>query len=90
MPKSEEKCFVHQTALNQFWGGGHRGRPRTTVFKRLRCLMFGSSHIRSVLIGVEYRNCGQTLDVFLLFATLLGQIKSTLNYRLVNYKLASP
>ena len=33
----------------------------------LKC-MSGSSHIRSVLIGIEYRNCHQTLDVYLLFA----------------------
>ena len=52
--------------------------------------MSGSSHIQSVLIGVEYRNCRPTLDVYLLFAILLGQIKSKLNYRLVTYKLASP
>ena len=47
--------------------------------------MSGSSHIQSVLIGVEYRNCRQTLDVYLLFAILLGQIKSKLNYRLTNW-----
>ena len=52
-------------------------------------LMSGSSHIQSVLIGVEYRNCHQTLDVYLLFAILLGQMKSKVNYRLVTYKLAS-
>ena len=52
--------------------------------------MHGSSHIRSVLIGVEYRNCCQTWVVYLLFAILLGQIQSKLNYRLVTYKLASP
>ena len=28
----------------------------------------GSSHIGSVLIGVEYQNYYQTLDVYLLFA----------------------
>ena len=28
----------------------------------------GSSHIRSVLIGVEYQNCCRTLDVYLLVA----------------------
>jgi hypothetical protein len=39
-------------------------------------LMSGSSHIRSVLIGVEYRNCCQTLDVYLLFAIWMGQIQS--------------
>ena len=52
--------------------------------------MSGSSHIRSVLIGVEYQNWGRTLDVYLLFAILLGQIHLILNYRLVTYKLASP
>ena len=52
--------------------------------------MSGSSHIGSVLIGVEYQNCRQTLNVYLLFAILLGQIKSKLNDRLVTYKLASP
>ena len=52
--------------------------------------MSDSSHIRSVLIGDEYRNCRQTLDVYLLFAILIGQITSKLNYRLVTYKLASP
>ena len=31
-------------------------------------LVSGSSHIRSVLIGVEYQNCRLTLDVYLLFA----------------------
>ena len=41
--------------------------------------MSSSSHIQSVLIGVEYRNCRRTLDVYLLFAILLGQIKSNQN-----------
>ena len=41
----------------------------------------GSSHIQSVLIGVVYRNCCRTLNVYLLFAILLWQIKSKLNYR---------
>ena len=49
--------------------------------------MSGSSHIQSVLIGVEYQNCRATLDVYLLFAILLGQRKSKVNYRLVTYKL---
>ena len=53
-------------------------------------LRSSSSHIQSVRIGVEYRNCRQTLDVYLLFFILLGQIKSKLSYRLVTYKLASP
>ena len=38
--------------------------------------MYGSSHIRSVLIGVEYRNYHQTLDVYLPFATWMGQIQN--------------
>ena len=45
--------------------------------------MSGSSHIRSVLIGVEYRNCRRTLDVYLLFATWI------LIYIFVTYGLAS-
>ena len=58
------------------------------AFSRDFYQMSGSSHIRSVLI--EYRNCRRTLDVYLVFAILSGQIKSKLNYRLVTYKLASP
>ena len=41
--------------------------------------MNGLSHIRCVLIGVEYQNCHLTLDVYLLFANLLGQIKVKLD-----------
>ena len=37
-------------------------------------LRWGSCHIRSVLIGVEYQSWPRTLDVYLLFAILLGQI----------------
>ena len=40
----------------------------------------GSSHIRSVLIGFEYRNCRRTLDDYLLFAIWVGQIQSKLIY----------
>ena len=43
--------------------------------------MSSSSHIQTVLIGVEHRNCRQTLDVYLLF----GQIQSKINYRLTNW-----
>ena len=53
----------------------------------LRC---SSCHIQNVLIGIKCWNCCRTLDVYLLFATLLGQIYQKLNYRLVTYKLASP
>ena len=52
-------------------------------------LMFGSSHIRSVLIGVEYRNCRQILDVYLLFVIWMGQIQLKLIYMFVTYGLAS-
>jgi hypothetical protein len=41
----------------------------------LQDLKDGSSHIQSVLIGVEYRNFCRTLDVYLLFTILCGQIK---------------
>ena len=53
-------------------------------------LMCGSYHIGIISIGIEYRNLHGTLDVYLLFGILLGQIKSKINYRLVTYKLASP
>ena len=37
-------------------------------------LLRGSSHIRNVLIGIKYRNCRPTLDVYLLIAILLGKL----------------
>ena len=37
-------------------------------------LLRGSSHIRSVLIGIKYQNWHQALDVYLLTAVLLGEI----------------
>ena len=43
------------------------------------------SHIRSVLIGIEYRNCRQTLDGYLLFAIWMGQIQSKLINMFVTY-----
>ena len=49
----------------------------------------GSSHIQSVVIGVKYRNWRQTLDVYLLFASWMGQIQSKLIYIFVTYGLAS-
>ena len=51
--------------------------------------MSGSSHIQSVVIGVEYRNCRRTLDVYLLFAIWTGQIQSKLIYIFLTYGLAS-
>ncbi len=47
----------------------------------------GSSH--SVLVCVKYRNSCLIMDADLLFAILLGQIKSKLIDRLVTYGLAS-
>ena len=49
----------------------------------------GSCHISSFLIGVEYWNCRQPLDVYLLFAIWIGQIQSKLIYICVSYELAS-
>ena len=51
--------------------------------------MSGSSHIQSVFIGVEYRNCRRTLDIYLLVAIWIGQIQSKLIYIFVTYGLAS-
>ena len=45
-----------------------------------------SSHIQSVLIGVEYQNLCRTLDVYLLVAILMGQIQSKQIYKLVTYQ----
>ena len=47
--------------------------------------MFGSSHIRSVLIGVKYQNYRQTLDVYLVFAIWMIQIQLKLIYIFVTY-----
>ena len=51
--------------------------------------MSGSSHIRNVLIVVEYRNYHRTLDVYILFAIWMDQIQSKLIYMIVTYGLAS-
>ena len=52
--------------------------------------MRGSSHIWSVLFGVGYRNCRQTLDVYLPVAILIGQIQSKPIYKLSTYIPSSP
>jgi hypothetical protein len=47
-------------------------------------LLRGSSHIRSVLIGVKYRNCCRSLDVYLFFTIYLdgaNSIKTDLHIR---------
>ena len=51
--------------------------------------MSGSSHIQSVLVGIEYRNCRRTLDVYLPFAIWMGQIQSKLISMFVTFGLAS-
>ena len=60
----------------------YRGPSISYIFSKLSIsdppsppLLSGSSHIGSVLIGVDYRNSHQTLDVYLHFAILLGQIE---------------
>ena len=51
--------------------------------------MCGSCHIRIVLIGIEYRNCHETFDVYLLFAIWMGPIQSKLIHIFITYGLAS-
>ena len=51
--------------------------------------MSGLSHIQSLLIGVEYRNCCQILDVYLLSVTWMRQIQSKLIEIFVTYGMAS-
>ena len=48
--------------------------PKNSFECFLTSLMRGSSHIQSVLIGVEYQNCPRTLDVYLLFAICLCKV----------------
>ena len=52
--------------------------------------MSGSSHIQSALIGVKYRSCTQTLNVYLLVAILIEQIQSKPISKLVTYIPSSP
>ena len=78
--------FIRKTTINL----RAQGQGNFVVHLSEDRLMSHSYHIQSVLIGIEYRNCRQTLDVYLLFAALHGQVKSKVNYRLVTYKLASP
>ena len=49
-------------------------------------LMRGLSDIQSVLIGVKYRNCCRTLNVYLLFAIWMGKVQSKLIYIFVTYE----
>ena len=49
----------------------------------------GSSHIQSVLIGVEYRNFRRTFDVYLVIAIWMGKTQLKLIYLFVTYGLTS-
>ena len=75
---------VFSEKINALWL-----EPPSPNCRNIQKFMSGSSHIRNVLIGVEYWNCCRTLNVYLLFAILLGHITSKVNYRLETYKLAS-
>ena len=70
-----------------FWGGSAEILESNSNF--LYISMCGSFHNQSFLIGVEYRNCRQTLDVYLLFAIWMGLIQSKLIHVFVTYGLAS-
>ena len=43
--------------------------------KEFLLLLSNSSHIQSVPIGIEYRNLGRTLEVYLLFPIWMWQIQ---------------
>ena len=47
-------------------------------------LMRGSCHIRSVVIGVKFQNCCQTLDAYLSFTIWIEKIQSKLLNGLVS------
>ena len=49
---------------------------KNSVESKVDFFMSGSSHIRSVLIGVEYRNCCWNLDVYLHFVKYLDGANS--------------
>ena len=48
---------------------------RKNISLTVLSVLSGSSHIRSVLNGVEYRNWHRILDVYLLFLIWMGQIQ---------------
>ena len=60
------------------------GSPKELVFKfvntRDTSVILATSHILSVLIDVEYRNCCRTWDEYLLLAIWMEQIQSKLIY----------
>ena len=55
-------------------GIGNLDKMRNIIENWTQSLM--TSHIQSVLIGVKYQNCRQTLDVYLCFAAWIWKIQS--------------
>ena len=53
----------------------HGSMRRKNISLTVLSVLSGSSHIRSVLNGVEYRNWHRILDVYLLFVIWMGQIQ---------------
>ena len=52
--------------------------------------MSGSSHIRSVLIGIKYQNCHRTLDFHLLLAKFLdGENSIKTDLHICNFEQVS-
>ena len=66
--------FIHSAVTLLFW-----------LLKKT-WIISSSSHIQSVLIGVEYWNYCWALDVYLLFAAWMGQSQSKLIHIFVSYK----
>ena len=82
-------CIAHLAPSLAHMNGDHfslelnqtKGNFEPTIFKIDLC-MGGPSHIQSILISVEYWNCQQTLDVYLLVSILIGQSQSKRIYKL--------
>ena len=53
---------------------------RPKVLKYFVYQRHSSSHIRSVLSGVEYQNCCRILDAYLLFVVWMGQVQNWFTY----------
>ena len=82
---SQEKCDLAKAKVEEALG------YRLFLSRSRHYFNYVISHTdtRRVLIGVEYRNCRRTLDVYLLFAIWMAQIQSKLIYIFVTYGLAS-
>ena len=65
--------FISQNVFETLSDMGHKckiSEKMADCLQLIFSLMSDSSHIGSVLIGVQYPNCPETLDVYLLFAIL--------------------